>query len=195
MKLIIDSEVCEKYNLTLEEVLVLYLSYKETDVCDIIESLLKKNVGYKNLYNERILVLGSNAKELLQSIIVDSNNIVKGQGDKRFESLANTLREIYIPGKKEGTQDYFKGSSKEIVSKLKKFFAEYGDFTDKQIINATKKYIESFNGDFKYAQLLKYFISKKVDGEKGSRLLAYIENADQEDLGNENNVDWTNALK
>ena len=64
-----------------------------------------------------------------------------------------------------------------------------------QIINATKKYIESFNGDYKYAQLLKYFISKKVDGEKGSRLFAYIENADQEDLGNENNVDWTNALK
>jgi len=195
MKLVIDSEVCKKYNLTLEEVLVLYLSYKEIDVCDVIESILDKNVGYKNLYNDKLIVLGSNARELLQSIIVDSNSTVKGQGDKRFEILANKLRDIYIPGKKEGTQDYFKGSSKEIISKLKKFFIEYGDFTDEQIINATKKYIESFNGDYKYAQLLKYFISKKVDGEKGSRLFAYIENADQEDLGNENNVDWTNALK
>ena len=36
MKLVIDSEVCKKYNLTLEEVLVLYLSYKEIDVCDVI---------------------------------------------------------------------------------------------------------------------------------------------------------------
>ena len=74
MKLVIDSEVCKKYNLTLEEVLVLYLSYKEIDVCDVIESILDKNVGYKNLYNDKLIVLGSNARELLQSIIVDSNS-------------------------------------------------------------------------------------------------------------------------
>ena len=100
---------------------------------------------------------------------------------------------MYIQGKKAGTQDYFKGSSAEIVQRLKRFFAEYGEFTDEQIIEATKKYIASFNGDYKFAQLLKYFISKKVDGERGSRLLSYIENANQKE--SQQTIDWENELR
>ena len=195
MKLIIDSEICKKNNLTLEEVLVLYLSSKDIDVRNIVNSLINKNVAYKNLYNENLVVLDTGIKKMLSNIIVDSNAIVQKQGEKRFKELAEKLRAIYIPGKKEGTQDYFKSSSKEIVEKLKRFVIDFGDFSDEQIIEATQKYVNSFNGDYKYAQLLKYFISKKVDGEKGSRLLMYLENADQDDLGIENNSDWTTSLK
>jgi hypothetical protein len=45
----------------------------------------------------------------------------------------------------------------------------------------------------KFAQLLKYFISKKVDGERGSRLLSYIENANQKE--SQQTIDWENELR
>ena len=71
------------------------------------------------------------------------------------------------------------------------------NFTDEQAINATRKYVNSFNGDYQYMQLLKYFICKRTTGfgnatEDNSQLLSYIENEGQED--NINN-DWTSELK
>lgn len=194
MKLVIDSEVCEKNNISLEEFLVLYLNSKDVKYKELLNSVIDKNLAGRNLFDEDSIILGTATKKLLSTMISDSCQVVK-DNSKRIETLAETLRTLYIPGKKEGTQDYFKGSSRDITDKLKKFFIEYGNFTDEQIIEATKKYITSFNGDYRYAQLLKYFISKKVDGEKGSRLLSYIENAGQDDLGIENNNDWTTTLK
>lgn len=194
MKLVIDSEVCEKNNISLEEFLVLYLNSKDVKYRELLNSVIDKNLAGRNLFDEDSVILGTATKKLLSTMVSDSCQVVK-DNSKRIETLAETLRALYIPGKKEGTQDYFKGSSRDITDKLKKFFIEYGNFTDEQIIEATKKYIASFNGDYRYAQLLKYFISKKVDGEKGSRLLSYIENAGQDDLGIENNNDWTTTLK
>lgn len=195
MKLVIDNKACEKNGLTLEEALVLYLFNQNSDFdfIAIEQSLVNKQVASKNLFNTNQIVLSSNSRKLIQKIVLDSDSFVK-ENETRIKELAEKLREIYIPGKKQGTQDYFKGSSSEIVQKLKKFFIDYGDFTDEQIIEATEKYVKSFNGDYKFAQLLKYFISKKVDGEKGSRLLSYIENAEQEDSV-ESGLNWDLDLK
>jgi hypothetical protein len=70
---------------------------------------------------------------------------------------------------------------------------KYGDYPDEDIINATKKYVNSFNGNYQYMQLLKYFIWKNkvtggelIDGrvvgevEKQSQLAAYIEDTEEE---------------
>ena len=75
----------------------------------------------------------------------------------------------------------------------------FGDaYTDDQIIAAARKYVASFNGDYKYMRLLKYFIWKNdakrteegLSVEQVSDLATFIENADQEDLRN----DWTSTL-
>ena len=55
------------------------------------------------------------------------------------------------------------------------------------IEEAASKYVESFNGDYKYMKLLKYFIFKDKIGaarnvEEDSDLVTYIENNGQEDL-------------
>lgn len=185
MKFTINKTVCENNNLSVEEALMLaiFVLDQNADLEQIKNNLIKKQVASKDLFNTNRLVLGSKTHELLQKIIVDSDSYVQNNNE-RIENLAKKLREIYIPGKKEGTQDYFRGTVPEITQKLKKFFIDYGDFTDEQVINATKKYVESFNGVYNYAQLLKYFISKKVDGEKGSRLLNYIVNEDTTSLNN-----------
>lgn len=192
MKLTIDSKACENNGLTLEEFIILFLFTKKVDVNEIINSLVEKKVAGRDLFSDNSLVLGSKTKQLIEKIILESNDSVKNNTE-RIKNLAKTLQEMYIQGKKAGTQDYFKGSSAEIIQRLKRFFAEYGEFTDEQIIEATKKYIASFNGDYKFAQLLKYFISKKVDGERGSRLLSYIENANQKE--SQQTIDWENELR
>lgn len=192
MKLTIDSKACENNGLTLEEFIILFLFTKKVDVNEIINSLVEKKIAGKDLFSDNSLVLGSKTKQLIEKIILESNDSVKNNTE-RIKNLAKTLQEMYIQGKKAGTQDYFKGSSAEIIQRLKRFFAEYGEFTDEQIIEATKKYIASFNGDYKFAQLLKYFISKKVDGERGSRLLSYIENANQKE--SQQTIDWENELR
>lgn len=193
MKLTIDSKACENNGLTLDEFIVLYINAKNIDIQQTMNSIVDKGLANKNLFNNCSLVLGSKTKQLLEKVILDSNATVKDNME-RIKNLAKQLQENYIPGKKAGTQDYFKGSSAEIIQRLKRFFAEYGEFTDEQIIDATKKYVTSFNGDYRFAQLLKYFISKKVDGERGSRLLAYIENAQQVDTS-QMTIDWETELR
>lgn len=193
MKLAIDSKACENNGLTLDEFIVLYINAKNIDIQQTMDSIVDKGLANKNLFNNCSLVLGSKTKQLLEKVILDSNTTVK-DNIERIKNLAKQLQENYIPGKKAGTQDYFKGSSAEIIQRLKRFFAEYGEFTDEQIISATKKYVASFNGDYRFAQLLKYFISKKVDGERGSRLLAYIENAQQVDTS-QMTIDWETELR
>lgn len=192
MRLTIDSKACENNGLTLEEFIILFLFTKKVDINEIINSLVEKKVAGRDLFSDNSLVLGSKTKQLIEKIILESNDSVKNNTE-RIKNLAKTLQDMYIQGKKAGTQDYFKGSSAEIIQRLKRFFAEYGEFTDEQIIEATKKYIASFNGDYKFAQLLKYFISKKVDGERGSRLLSYIENANQKEA--QQTIDWENELR
>jgi hypothetical protein len=195
MRLTVDSKACEANGLTFNEFIVLYISAKNIDIQEAMKSLVEKKVADRDLFNENGLILGSKTKQLVERIILDSDNTVQANSE-RIKNLAKTLQELYIPGKKAGTQDYFKGSSAEIVQRLKRFFAEYGDFTDEQIIEATKKYVASFNGDYKFAQLLKYFISKKVDGERGSRLLTYIENMGQADVVvSQQEIDWGTELR
>ena len=68
-------------------------------------------------------------------------------------------------------------------------------YTDEQIINATQKYINSFNGNYTYLKLLKYFIWKdeRLKGESVQSLLAdFIENESAEDT---TSSDWTVELK
>ena len=193
MRLTIDSKTCKDNNITLDEFLVLYLNARGAHIKNLMESIIQKGIAGRDLFNENALVLSNNAKSFVERIIADSNFNVQSNME-RIKELAKTLQSIYIPGKKPGTQDYFRCTSTQVIDKLKKFFMEHSEYTDEQIIEATKKYISSFNGDYTYAQLLKYFIGKQTEDGKGSRLLMYLENADQKDP-NQLEIDWDVELK
>lgn len=198
MKLIVDSNVCESKGLTLEEFIVLYLNSKNVDINKTINSLIEKKIAGKDLFNSNAVVLSSNSRKLLEEIILDSDKTV-ASNTKRLENLAEKLRELYPEGKKSGTQYYWRDSNSVIVKKLKALVKKYGDcFTDEQAINATRKYVESFNGNYQFMQLLKYFISKNVvkggEVEETSQLLSYIENAGQEDT-QQLSIDWETELR
>lgn len=139
-----------------------------------------------------------NEKRFLRLIIAMKESATSLK--ERATLLAPKLIELFPEGRKQGTNLYWRGNRMEITNKLKKFLSAYGDdFTDEQIINATHKYVQSFNGMYGYMRVLKYFIWKNVIKvgessnyvEEVSDLLTWLESEGQED---ELRQDWTNTL-
>lgn len=134
--------------------------------------------------------------ELVESIFLNSEfKGDKGVDADRYDELADKLRELYPKGRKEGTSYLWRDSHAKIANKLRTLVKKYNfKFTDEQAISATKRYIESFNGNYSYMQLLKYFILKKDKdtGEENSQLMSYIENEDCTDAAND---DWMNEVR
>lgn len=134
------------------------------------------------------------SNELIEGMYADMEIIEEVQGKDRYEILADKLRELYPTGRKNGTQLQWRDSTAVIAKRLKAFVKRFKvDYPDEEYINATKRYIEGFNGSYQYMQVLKYFIMKSVieDGmvTTNSQLLSYIENK-------ENTIDsnWTSEL-
>lgn len=192
MKFVIDSDVIAKDNITIQEFSVL-LYYIAGGVGILNESLCS------SLWNKGFLIkdiegymLDNNKISLIESWAAQSS--VTSSTKNRLESLASKLRDLYPSGKKAGTNYYWKDSVALISQRLAMFFKKFGDgFTDEQIIQATKGYIESFNGNYQYMQLLKYFIYKRgvEKGEETSQLLSYMENNGQVDT----NDSWMDNVR
>lgn len=193
MTISINEKVLDKYNLTLDEFLVLYLCSREVNVEATIQKLIKMGIVDKDIYNKISAVVSNNTKELITSIIIDSDKAVINK-DEEFLTLADKMRAIFPEGRKAGTTYYWRDSVQVIAKKLKTLVAKFEiQLTEDIVLDATRRYVESFNGVYTYMQLLKYFILKtdKTTGDIRSELLSYIENAEQDA---DNNPDWTSRL-
>lgn len=201
MKFYIDTDECVKLNLPVSTALYLAaLYYKECINRNTFEESLSRGLvnfsGYDKFYEPMKVTITQQGVDFVESIFLNSEFKPKEKEVDRFEELATKLRELFPKGKKPGTSIMWRGSNYEIVKKLKTLIKKTGaEFTDEQAIEATKKYIESFNGNYAYMQVLPYFILKQVpvNGiyEEKSQLLSYIENAGQEDVDN----NWTSELR
>ena len=162
------------------------------------ENIMKAEVEEKEAIINRdgqIYVTEPWANRIARVLLLSDKTVPK---EDRLDKLVKQLMDLFPKGKKEGTSVYWKGNLKDNKLKLQKFFKLYGNtYTDEQIITATKKYVESFNGNYAYMRALKYFIwkdEKKVgaDGktyvEEVSDLASYIENEDQVNTTNDG---WT----
>lgn len=199
MTISLNKEACSNNGITLGEALLMLAIANKADLKEAEQALIKK--GYitadrDDLFQQIGWRLTNKGTEIIDSVVLDSD---KHQEPKdRLNSLATKLKEIFPKGKKDGTNYYWAEGVALIVRRLKLFFKKYGnDFTDEQIIQATEKYVQGFNGNYQYMRLLKYFIFKEKVGAGGevegdSELISYIENASQEEnLRN----DWTSTLK
>ena len=192
MKITIDSDIVQREGLTIEEFIVLlYYLFNGKGVlnevlCNILwdkNYLIKTEDGY---------ILNNNQLHTIESWI--SMSSIPEQKHQTLLKLAEKMRDLYPAGKKPGTDYYWKDSTKVIAQRLSVFIKKYGnEYTDEQILDATRRYVESFNGNYKFMHLLKYFISKKnvETQEDSSELLSYLENASQD---NESSTDWTTNL-
>lgn len=194
----LNDEVCTKNNLKTEEVLAILLVTTGADIAKLFNSLEERKIIVKSGLFGNYLVTQRWA-DTVSTILLDSDE--NKQSPDRIDNLAIRLMEIFPKCKKSGTCHYFRGNRKDVSLKLKKFFKLYGDkYTDEQILNAARQYVKSFNGDYSYMRILKYFIwkdEKKInaDGkayiEETSDLASCIENEGQEEYKD----DWQTTLR
>ena len=188
---------CRKHNLLLSEGIALLAISTTTD--DTYKSLVDKGLITKANGTMQSLNRKYNATEkgiiLADELIADSEESIVVKEDS-IKELADKLRSIYPEGKMAGTSYYYRCNRADIVRKLKSFFRRYGEYTPEQIIEATQRYVNSFNGNYTYLRLLKYVIWKdeNKDGEtlQVSQLADWIENKNEV---NTTNSDWTTTLK
>ena len=128
---------------------------------------------------------------LNSELTVTSNN-------ESFEDIANAMREVYPSGRKAGTNYMWRDSTAVIAQRLKALVKKDGvSFTKEEAVDATKRYIAGYNGNYTYMQILKYFISKQkpIEGapaEQNSQFLSFLENKEGSDIVI--NQDWTANL-
>lgn len=187
----IDDSILSEYGLTLNEFLYLMLLDLDSST-EIIGTLEKKGWLIEGHMTEQ-------SRQRLSCILNRTKE--EPSTDSRIDELVKQLMNIFPKGKKQGTAYYWRGNKKEIKDKLLKFFVYFGDtYTDEQIIDAADKYVKSFNGNYTYMRLLKYFIwknDKKVTPEgltveQVSELASYIENEGQE---SNMDIDWSAELR
>ena len=193
----LTDKACKKHDLLLSEGVALLAISTTTD--ETYRSLVSKGLITKANGTMQSLNRKYSATEkgiaLADVLLADSEEsiVIKEDGIKE---LADKLREIYPEGKMSGTSYYYKCNRADIVRKLKSFFRRYGEYTSEQIIEATQRYVTSFNGNYTYLRLLKYFIWKdeNKDGEtlQVSQLADWIENKDSV---NPSNSDWNTELR
>lgn len=184
MNITINEKLLEQYNLSVEEFLILYICSKDYNIKELLDIVIAKGYADKDVFDEYKAVVSDNNKDLIANIIINSDKKIIDK-EKDFLILANKMRDLYPSGKKPGTNYSWKDSGIVIAQKLKTLVSKFGcSFTEEEALDATKKYIESFNGNYTYMQLLKYFILKtdKATGDIKSDFMSLIEN--KEETGN-----------
>lgn len=187
MKINLDKAFLNAKNITQEEfVLLLFLEMKG-DFQRTLDSLVRKDFVTSDKVGNKYFVNVHGHDIIADSAIAEIKS-------NEYSELAQKLKDLYPKGKKSGPYPWTEGIQL-ICKRLSLFEKKYGKFSDDDIYDATKRYIEAFNGNYTYMKTLKYFIcaEKNVNGsiESSSDLLTFIENKGQEDsLSN----DWSSIL-
>lgn len=183
-RVLIDEKTCLKHKLSLKEFLVLLTLRIVGDTKRETTDLLnKKMISLK----DGKYVISKQWEDVLDKILG-----IPSADDERVISLAKSMQECFprVFIRPNGERCYFRGNIKEITNQLKRFFSRYGNYTDEEILDATKRYVASYHGEYSRMRLLKYFIGKdekKLDGEgevyvdKLSDLATFLENKDDEE--------------
>lgn len=176
------TETLRRNNLSPAEIITLLMIANDVDYVATLNVLHTKS--YVNYHNGKYTLM-EKGQQAIDTINFESAVPVKERCNQ--VSLARQLKDLFPKGKKPGTNQYWAEGEAVIAKRLHKFYDKYGKFDDNSIINATKKYIEGFNGDYRFMRTLKYFIyAEKINSageqESTSDLLTYIENAEEENF-------------
>ena len=205
MKITIDEKVCIKHKMTVQEVLIA-LIMRMGKAPDAIENMLNREI----LVDTGEYQVTQHWSDVLDEILSDSSGAVE-KSDEELVELAKKMREVYPEGKMRDrfgaiTPYYYRCNNSEVSKALKRFFTEKGNYTDEEIIDATKRYVADFQGQYwqKGMRLLKYFIIKNPikHGEDGrgyveqvSDLETYLNNKESEEGVDNTSSDWMMSVR
>lgn len=193
MKITLDESQCLKHHLTIDEALIL-LSLRIKDLDNAITNLEARSIINDGKPTPQW-------SDILDDILASSSGDINDE--QRLQNLAQQMRDLYPRGKMPGTPYYYRCNNREVILKLKKFFQTYGNYPDDKILEATERYVASFQGNYKYLPLIKYFIMKDKlrlgeDGQQHvspeSSLATYLENKDDTTLITASD-DWLTTVR
>jgi hypothetical protein len=198
MKITIDEKVCTKHKMTPQEVLIA-LAVRVGGFEDSIENMVNREI----LVDDKTYKITQHWSDVLDEILSDSSGKVE-KSDEELLELAKQMRELYPQGKMKDrygrlTPYYYRCNNGEVVKKLKKFFTIFGSVSDEDILDATRRYVASFQGNYTGMRLIKYFILKddvkpSEDGtghvEQISDLATFLENKESEGEEGINDDSW-----
>ena len=190
-EIIISKSVCNKYKLTFEEFLYA-LAIKSAD-----NSVELRN----NLLNREVIVVRDGKTRVtpqwagvLDDILSQS---VGDISEERLSALAKGIQDIFPLGFTQkmghGPKYYYKSNQRAIQTSLENFIRCYGDFTDDEILDAARRYVASFRGNYAYMQMANYFVYKdnrNKGGEIESTLSTFLENKESEEKAVINDDSW-----
>lgn len=195
----ITKETLDRFSVSREEFATMLLCLNEMSEDDVIATIEStKNKGY--LYKYRAnndpykYVISDKGKDLIENMSAYTGTKDSGIN---FLDLAAKLRALFPKGIKEGTNSRWVDGLALVSKRLKQFVQKYGEFTEDEIVEATKRYVDSFNGNYQRMRTLRYFIwaDKRNPGtgevEYTSDLLSFIEDAESDDMI----TDWEVKLR
>lgn len=181
-KIEIDEAKCLKLGLTLQETLIAIAismgKYKETAT-----NMLNRGIITLDLFKQGSPDITSKWKSKVDSFLASD--------EQRLETLALKVQNCFPKQKlmyANGRESpfYFRCNKTEIKNKLKKFLDFYGEVSDDDIIDATKRYVNTYAPKgYVGMRLAKYFILKddrrltaddEVHVEQLSDLATFLEN-------------------
>lgn len=208
MELKINEKKCLKQKLSLAEVLMSLAIRNSKDIKDVMKNLIARGILVKVDGKYKV---SEEWNKIIDSIINDPNaKVIKT--DEELIALATKIQECFPKQKMRDrfgkeTNFYYRCNKTEVKNSLKRFFdnSTYRNATDEEILDATKRYVASFRGDYNgKMRLAKYFIWKNDVKPKGdgtgyvdplSDLETFLENKESEDMVVTNSDDWLVTIR
>ena len=193
MNISIDEKVLKANNYTLGDFLICFAIQvcKKRDILQHIAELKQKGKIFESTIHHHYLY--PKTENEIDKIILDSDKNVPKVIE--LTVLVEKLQELFPKERKpdsNGVPKYaYRGNKRDVTERLQKFFKLYGKYSYDDVLECTRRYVESFKYDKTYMKILPYFIMK--DGE--SQLATELENMDDtpQEINNPNE-DWTNTL-
>lgn len=207
----LNKEACQSSGVSLGEALLLLAIHNEVDLAKAEDLLVQK--GFITATRDELFKVTGwritrTGSQILEDVLHESSkSMTKTKAERKkeyagFLALAERLKAVFPEGKKRGTTQQWSEGPILIAKRLDKFFEKYGKdkdgnrWTDDQIVDAAERYVQSFNGEYQFMRVLKYFLWKEDTrngvAEPSSDLYNYLTNIDQQDEDNDN---WRDSVR
>ena len=195
----ITKETLDKFGVSLREFASLLMCTDEIDESEIVATLdatKDKELVYRYRVNGSPYkyIISDTGKDLIERM---SAYTASKESSIDFLGVASKMRQMFPKGIKEGTNSRWVDGLSLVAKRLRQFVEKYGEYSEDEILDATKRYVDSFNGNYQKMRTLRYFIwaDKRNPGtgqvEYTSDLLSYIEDTEDTNLTN----DWEVKLR
>lgn len=195
----ITKETLDKFGVTKNDFASMLICLDDIEEKEIIATIEDaKNKGYIYKYSKKdsgpYYYTSDKGRELLETM--STYEATKNSGIDFIDTAAK-LRLLFPRGMKPGTNSRWVDGVSLVAKRLKQFVIKYGEFSEDEILDAAKRYIDSFKGDYSKMRTLRYFIwADKRNPSTGeveytSDLLSFIEDKEDEDIM----TDWEVQLR